>query len=1307
MKIKSKFWKFALGGLGVATSISTIGIALVSCSNNQSITPKFYTADPSHGNFFESVTDSSSSLTPSPSIPFADYIKSLLMNPDVSSKFFDGVANLVVLTWYKNVSNADPKSKIADTYNEWLNEIGLDPFTGNEISGAKGQGSAQKTLKEYEDKYGQNAEIFLQNEVYNTAGGSKQAWIQSLYLQKVKDQFVTNIFSGDNMLMGAKGDNSTVYQLNSNFKNKVDLPQFVNGGGASNLSTGIGQKNNFIFSADTTSYEKGSTDYNLSQGYADFLDFALDQYVANEMPLMSNMALFKPTSPMTNDTSEFFNVNYFGKDTIGTEGSYKFQCYKSSSGDQTGAIDVLGKWSGAIDQLNSKSPTYAVNTNTGVINISKNYTDDSSTYMVNDATKIFTDTVTPFASAVAYKFGTIWANNQTTGPNGIDSQVQNLDVTKIDKSNIMNNFLVFDKNSSNAANARWTNGTPTGANATELAKNYLAFPFNTHLAFQDTNYEGAVGVLDTFNVIKDDTGNKQTPFIITRNEFGVHIVGIDRYDALVAAANTSGNFSAKMSAIRNEIRNTVVYRYAKYLVNNNDTVNGFDLKTKLETYVKDNFSNLILSYLKNTPSTNNLFTNLTLGDSKSVDSISISNNISDAFASFANLKNLLNIESNIQNVKTKIYDLQDPYLNNSKPEEWTKNGIAGVLPYTRTGTNGDFKYLENIQWMTWNKISSTPTSIEQAIYNATNDFGTKITTMLTSMDDKTNSIIIEKNNPNKSSQIFVTLSQLTHDNMIKGVTNVLNNAIGNVSANDFSNPIILNRYIQYLVDKNILAKDIGSSSSGNFFGTAITGNSALGNAINNLYFLNNFSSQKQLFFNGDISTGKPSEIGKQLFLSEFYDSIGYFSSNENNGKNVYYLKKSSQNFDFFKFLLGIEYLVNNNNEKFLNYLSDEISYGEQAYVAWVRTDSTNANVGFGTDAATDFSTFRNEAVYLTKLNGYAYMNAPFEIQQNGQPVSGQSSNITYTTDTKYWSSAEFGSAPDTTYYGFYGLQTSESNTLPSILTDGTSNNTNVFSNNVWQNNNTNGTSYNFTGSMYQYGSLNDYITNKIYKPESGSEPAKYLINTISEFQTLVTDFYNYRFDKAANDPSYSDEVDKFLNETLINEASNDLQNAICNFIGFITDGNSSTTSLSLPKPTSQLIYPRRPSSMVQTIPSDAFNQYSGSLYTTNVLGNQKTTIFSNGTDYLGTEIMVEQINSTTIEQAKSNGASAWTTLGITQSAFFSMLVNAAMNPEIQSKAVDIMNNSYAKINVYDARLNNSLPIVILNNYINPNKDKEN
>lgn len=1331
MKIKNKFWKLTLTGLGIAAAASSVGIALVSCAqNNENIKPNFYQADSSQGNVFKSVA--ADNKTASPTIAFSDYMKSLLMNPDVSNKFFSGVANLATLTWFKDVAQAATGSKIASSYNDWLKEIGIDPFSGQEVAEAKNKGTAQVKIKEYQDKYGDQAETFLQNEVYNQAGGTKLAWVQSLYLEKVKGEFISLLFEDPTMLMGAQ-NGDTIYQLNSNFKNNVGLAQYVNGSGAANLNdkAKVGTKNNYVFSAKTaSSVDKDSAEYVLNQGYADFLDFALDQYIATEMPLMSNMALFKPSAPLVNDTSKFFNVNYFGKDTIGTDPSYKFQCYDQASGDQNGPIDVIGKWSGAIDQITPNDPNSGVNNDTGAININKMFTDDSSTYMVNDATKIFNDTVTPFAAAVAYKFNTVWAKGAVSNPtsganviNPIDSNVVNLDVNKINQNYIMNNFLVYNtKNDNNV----WAKGD------TEIQNKYLAFPYSTTQAFEGTNYQGAIGVLDTVNVTKkvkaseDATATPaQTPFIITRNEFGIHIVGIDRYDALVAALNSTANDGNALTNLRNEIRNTATYRYACYLVNNNDSSKGFDLKEKLKSFVTDHFDALVLEYIKQDANhTNNLFTNLDFSKlnndnvQKTTIKIAVNNDLLNASESFRNLKNALNAQTLINAIDTKLYDNQAAYLNNKTPEDWNKNGLAGTLPYSRNPNTGDFDSLALIAAPTLLNpkpvVSGQPVmSIDSYVAKASKDYQATLNTMLNNFAGNGN-VIVDSSIKN-SSQIFIATAKQDHtDAMATGSLNCLNNAISNVGANDFAKPITLNRYIAYLRAQNMLTTGTDVES---LFGTGI--NNGLKTAIQALYLINNFSSQKQLFNNGNITTMQDIyNVSNQLFLNSLNNTLGVI------GSAVYFAKNNSQSMDFFKFMLGLNYLQQDNFKEFLSYLNDEVSFGEQAFVTWVRSDSTSALPKFGENAAKDFS-FKQYQPYLTNENGYAYSGAKFEVQDDGKPVNGQNENTTYTTDTKYWNVAPFDGNSNTSasgtqattnnmYNGFYGLQTANSNSLPSVLIDGSSKDTNVFANSVWKNHHKVGQHANFQGSMYQYGSLDNYINKNIYDMAN----KKYVITSVSEFESLIKDFNSYDFDTRFNDQPFSDKVDKFINQSLVNHAQTDLDGAINAFLKYITIGQ--TGYANLPAAPAGLNVPEytKDGNVEKTIPEHSFEQYKGNLYSLNTNESCGTPVFRDGSTLSGTQIIVEQINNTNINSAldaannkegadKTNVTTPWNTLGISEQLFYSLVVNAAMNPEIQNKGIDQMNNSYQKLDVYDTRLNSSLPIVILNNYQNPNKDEGN
>ncbi|MBR2858123.1 hypothetical protein IKE96_02925, partial [bacterium] len=232
-------------------------------------------------------------------------------------------------------------------------------------------------------------------------------------------------------------------------------------------------------------------------------------------------------------------------------------------------------------------------------------------------------------------------------------------------------------------------------------------------------YTGATGITDTVNlnnqtkilgqsesngetnvVAEGDsatTTSKLGDFILTRNSFGVHLIGIDRISKLKAAydQNGSASFNVRFQSFCNELRNTFMYYYAL------DTINGtttYKVQDSLKQYFTDNFNDLILKYIEqlvNSPSTNvnNLFGAKVVLDKSTISSYTNNfgfpdedngKNYKDYYSTLNEIKNgnfktLLDSIVNLNNIKAANNfnkQLKDAIYNNQSTLNSNANASA-------------------------------------------------------------------------------------------------------------------------------------------------------------------------------------------------------------------------------------------------------------------------------------------------------------------------------------------------------------------------------------------------------------------------------------------------------------------------------------------------------------------------------------------------------------------------------------------------------------------------------------------------------
>ena len=633
-------------------------------------------------------------------------------------------ANKILSSWFENINNPTLQAD----YQEWQENA---------------EKSYQNKYDDYKKNKGSNWKQLFQIEVLDPVGGTKESYIQDQINQNLQTTFINNLFAknyeGVSVADKTTRDESasstsrTIQAINSGSAAVVNDSNNING------LEGPGTKNAFVFSAETISpSNRQSVDY----GYADFMEFLMDEWVYNELPIPVVMSLWKNGDKPAE--SGLFDDSYFGKSNVGETGSYNFQYFTPASANAQ-EMTTTTKYQLLVKNLNK-----FVNTTTGVIDLPTIYTEDSSTQMTIKADNLFDGTIaTPFSAAAWYKLtSSVFGNTES---NMATSET-------LDPNSIMKNFI-YDGTSDASTGTSYRNKSVSK----EASIGVFSFPYlNAANAEQKSSdspfageYAGMTGIKDTVNLVKSSSGVSTATtattqeqestneaisnFIITRDSFGVHLIGIDRLSQIIKATTSTKNGNKQSGTETNlqkyqkmvtEIRNTFMYRAAQDIVKNQT---NYKLQDSLKTYLQNNFSNLIIKYAsrlvqstdtKESTDTNkyNLFGALVM-DNKAWDPATSKegtedNSPSENYNKFKQvlsildpkfpLVNFINFSNNLDNakrtlkfannIKQQMYSAQSNYndtttINQTNHEGWRKYGIAGVMPYTRDSQTGNFTNL--------------------------------------------------------------------------------------------------------------------------------------------------------------------------------------------------------------------------------------------------------------------------------------------------------------------------------------------------------------------------------------------------------------------------------------------------------------------------------------------------------------------------------------------------------------------------------------------------------------------------------------
>lgn len=1304
----------------IASSVTAAAVSLASCSSKTDVT--IPTANAS------SFSSLSTSILPT--------VAGVLSSSSGRDSLFSSYINKLLINWFKVVDD----SSIEVSYKKWA-ENATNAYD-NEV-------------KSYKEQYGSNwAQLFQQN-VLDPVGGTKQDYIDKSIASNVQSTLIDYLFgSSSKEYLGYKsttGSNETFTPVKD--INLVDLEnidnKYVN-------ATKAGDKNGFGFSAEAiASNERKTIDY----GYSDFMEYLMDSWIKNTLPLPLSMSLWKNGTNETKIQSLF--SNYFTQNTTPTgykEGSYSFQYFEPIDNDDLQKLTTTGKFRLLMTQLSNGS---YVSSSTGLIRLNTEYTEDSSTTLVVPASKLFDGTyVTPFSAAAWYKFSTIFG---ITDENVYETNI-------INESSIMKNFLVFkDTTSSSPLSTSTTNN-----------KGVFNFPYATEWTNPTTQqtgsvfqgeYQNAIGIRDVINIAdkatlqsqSSGTGSTSTVndksqlgnFILVRNSFGVHLISVDRLSKLKEAASngTSGstvNFSDKFDKVCNELRNTFMYYYAL------DTIQGtttFDVKNSLKTYLTDNFDQILIGYIEKlvdnaAANQNNLFgAKITTNNSSNTPSIDYGSNFgfkdtdeksyADYYGVLEELKkgadnttnssfrNLIDTARNLvfaeqanefnTTLKNAIYSNQSSYNNNASATAWIDNGIAGVLPYKRNSTNGDFTSLQQlISSIVTNKMPTTNVnaSSKRVYRNTVNNSKLEIDGSDNTQATDTKTYLTKTKYQYQQAIVgFVNSVGLVVDPKVATTgtstyiftnNSYVNKALLVTGSDGTLNSIVYNSYMQKYLYPNGTTKSTLSSSSSATKGSNAWVAKQVEDSIKSVYYVNNFSTISNLYSYGDWTDYSAfQEAATNYWNASWNESEFKFKmtvDNDDFGFNVYNNPSDAES--YYKFLITVKYLLSWSDEKnsdgsvkgfeftklyeILDSATQVTSNSSgKAMVAWQSMSSIVANPNFGITTSKNVaeiqnqmitdSSFKQLPIYLTNSNSYSWLGQtnPYSLMASNSQGSQQGKNaltkndISYTTSNNYWFTAPMSNSTTTTSTqqtnstGFLGFQlennsgTGIDNKLPSA----------AFDNSTYSNPIANTTS----GST---GSNNEVkYRGMLYSYKSRDEIVKYVKNLSTP--SLLTNFYDINLSDSGL--PITEAAKKKLND-LINDESNTGANRVESIQNAIVEILQDKAQ----------------------VPDAAFSKMDH-MPLWNSENNVQSTLFStsDSTGALKNEYIISQFNNQDVQNLISTDSSGKVSLktdgsgflGLNPTTFFNaviMLANASTT--LQTQAIDSMMRDIGKISVYDIRL---------------------
>lgn len=943
-----------------------------------------------------------------------------------------------VTEFFKNFKGSDA---YAQRYKTWIEEINTE---------------FSDTVKSYKNQHGANWEFYFQVNVLDPVGGNENDWKRNKIFSRTVSAFDEFIFQ--NYYINAKDQNGNILKATASPTNA--LLKYLYSADLVNGPT-VGTRNNVVFEPDATS--ASTTPY--AKALAKLQEYVFEQYVKENMPLVTSMVLYKHVAPQADGKSNFFNVAKAKKindvtsttDVVGTEASYTWQAFdaaQSAIDNPTGSTPstTTNKFVDFVTKLNAGA---FVDATTGAINIPASlYTDDSATLYYIKGNDVFSSSYTQYAAAATYKYNTILGVTDANVPT--KTAITTTKLNGKDATEIMNNFMT--------TSATTTGYFPLPTQVKNIINNDTSY-------FFEGSYNGIQAIADTINL------PATSPFIMTRDEAGVHIIGIDRYSQIKAATTNDGRI--------NEIANTILWRHILGEFGQN-TSTGFtlDLKTELKTFFSNNRTKLLFNYI-----TENEVTN------PAADEYIFSNNYTDVtslpklsesvyfpyITAWINYSEYLEKTKHKATVKEKILGTQTNYLTHIYGNSVINNGIAGVLPYTRNTT-----------------ANASPTLINKGIvdntfgtYNSLNIFANGDTTKTyseveaqTQLNNITNTIVPtiynDLNNTQKIGMKSLTYSSSIYNQyfLIGTQTPIKNSSVDYINDGDILNSSV-SAWIGLSATKDTveiekLVADINYVATDSIYNTNTV---ALGNSYTNPTTV---AAAPALPTTAATDSVKTTYVNWQL--QNAYDQIkkiptvtGSLKDIANNGttyanltalaRNTWaktYLANTTSGTDTYSLLKEIaalkyafdynETTTNYDFTKFRDYLLNQTSnYGKGAFV-WQASDKIDLISGYaasGSGIANHFTYQPNNITKNAGAYGYAYQGANNVSTYRDATTGMWKSDVTFSNKASYYNATqlEYATSGGKVFNGYLGMQlenSTSSELVGQIKTDLFSGNANVY-----------------------------------------------------------------------------------------------------------------------------------------------------------------------------------------------------------------------------------------------------------------------
>lgn len=969
--------------------------------------------------------------SPDLSLTFENTLQQSFKSSTAFSNAKKQIVNELLYNWYFNLKESDksPQS-FKDNWKTWTKEV---------------NDSYKDEMQKAKDNHGSSWKYYFQNETLDPNGGTEESWKYLQMCSKIRSAFSSLVFANKYLAYSQNPSADENQRVNSPINN-FSLELFADSSSWKNID---------FYAYSNANYSPINND--LDDIYALIQKEAFKQWTAKEHPISVQMSLWKYADPTGGLESVYDksrqpssgSSDSLSEDEESFKTSYELPSFPTYDGSATNAN---AKFYNLVSKYMNQSANYALDANgVSTIRQNSNVTDDSATSIITSASTAFGSLDVDFAGAVSTLYGLSSSRSQMS-ENSVHYVNYNADL--LNQGSAFNTDILYNFMYRSGDRRLWsgssisTFGTSlfnnfynvidlsklyeqrgTSSSATSKSTNFHSNLFNIHSTyFGDENAEGGVQLVSSALRLTDAKGNL-LPYVLIRDSFGVHLIGINGAVTYKDGAVTQGYLAKPADDTNNNTQPFSQARQNLLLVAQTLQQklteifeSGIDENSKIESYFGNNMDDIILAMAKNKTKRANDNQSIIFDDAKVLGAKSslFYNLIEQGNKYFLYQETI----SAFDTANNKIYGDKLKKANNNLYNSKTKtnaknysNGLATTFFSDRV--NGDFNaYTQNKLLESTTYYSACTIGLWLNNGDLANDVWNVTTSLSAFNKDKLDKLqkdyedTIKAITTNVKAYISETTGYQKYSERLypewqkNNTENSVNNAIymaiqGFWDTEGAPNAIKINAMKKY-------APDIVDSID-SFTQIPTLKDANLQKAVASQYLTSKLLTD---------TTPLSYYAGYNSLTIDNYQSFLTNQYLSKNSKSFSTFTTSSDLVNYWKFIDTINYLVKDNYANLIKKLTADIQYPGEANIVWSIKDNLAVNPNFNVDQTDDSTYFDFNPNYMGYYNLTYLWDATNKASDNLTPSS-------YTTNSNYY---KFASMPGTgkSKMGFVGLITSSS-----------------------------------------------------------------------------------------------------------------------------------------------------------------------------------------------------------------------------------------------------------------------------------------